>query len=95
MKIAKFFKRKTSENQFEDVHYATESKLVFISDAEEEEPQTLHDKLIEINTKLENLSSDGLILKEPITQTEKALISYDSAFNNNEGAIKFSFIDEE
>lgn len=95
MKIAKFFKRKTPENQFEDVYYATESKLVFMSDAKEDEPQTLYNKLIEVDTKLENLSSDGLILKEQTTQKEKALISYDSTFNNNEGAIKFSFIDEE
>lgn len=94
MKIVKFFKRKTSENQFEDVYYATESKLVFMSDAEEGEPQTLHNKLIEVDTKLENLSSDGLILKEQATQKEKALISYDPTFNNNEGAIKFSFIEE-
>ena len=97
MKIAQFFKRKKNDGSFEDVYYSTESNLVYMSN---DKSKTLSTKIQEsdqnfttfqtnVNTTFGNLNSDGLIIKKD--NIEKAVISYDPTFNNNTGAIKFSF----
>lgn len=97
MKIAQFFKSKKNDGSFEDIYYSTESNLVFMSN---DKTKTLSKKIEEsdtnfstfqtnVNTTFSNLNSDGLIIKKE--NIEKAVISYDPTFNNNTGAIKFSF----
>ena len=95
------------DNEYNDVYYATESDFVNVKVTNEDNTESiipltnklrsLDYELDIVDSKLSNLSSDGLTLKH--NEKNVARISYDPDFisqsGGEQGAIKFSFFTEE